>query len=258
MSSPHSRSGRSKSPQDDSVTASPALTSSRTRKEVTPDDSGPKTPSSKAEADGAAAPSDGTVDRSTPQLEPRTSDKGDNDEWQAVFSAEANAWYFWNASTNETTWSNPRQSTSSLGSDANGGSARMPAATGTAATQGHEGEGIIPPIDPDLAWLDPNLARAGAGRPITQSARFNARTGRFQADPSLKPDRISEFQRGQRQQEAYYDVRGWENALGGQGIGRADGTSTEQERKRPSAKELERFRQAKEDKKRRKVSSWLA
>ena len=158
-------------------------------------------------------------------------------------------------------------------------------------------EGGLPPIDPDLAWLDPSAARAGAERPVTQTARFNARTGRFQADPSLNPDRISEFQRGQRQQEAYYDgaqslqtrccpcldsnplssVRGWESTLAGQGLKRSDDSAPEGERKRPSAKELERFRQAKEvdkfsfrhsaavrshdflqNKKRRKVASWLA
>lgn len=180
----------------------------------------------------------------------------DNDPWQAVFSAEANAWYFWNAQTNETTWSNPHQSSSGTGDATTdpGVRADLPAA---ATSREKEEEGGLPPIDPDLAWLDPSAARVGAARAVTQTARFNARTGRFQADPSRNPDRISDFQRGQRQQEAYYDVRGWESTLAGQGLKRSDDSTPEGERKRPSAKELERFRQAKENKKRRKIASWL-
>ncbi|KWU42190.1 hypothetical protein RHOSPDRAFT_4929, partial [Rhodotorula sp. JG-1b] len=146
--------------------------------------------------------------------------------------------------TNETTWSNPRQSASGPGDTSVPSIATDLTAAAPSREKGEEGG--LPPIDPDLAWLDPSAARAGAGRSVTQTARFNARTGRFQADPSLNPDRISDFQRGQRQQEAYYDVRGWESTLAGQGLKRSDDSTPEGERKRPSAKELERFRQAKE------------
>ena len=137
------------------------------------------------------------------------------------FSCRANAWYFWSklpsraakdaaeidladAQTNETTWSNPHQSSSGTGDATTvpGVRADLPAA---ATSREKEEEGGLPPIDPDLAWLDPSAARVGAARAVTQTARFNARTGRFQADPSRNPDRISDFQRGQRQQEAYYD-----------------------------------------------------
>ena len=107
------------------------------------------------------------------------------------------------AQTNETTWSNPRQSASGPGDTSVPSIATDLTAAAPSREKGEEGG--LPPIDPDLAWLDPSAARAGAGRSVTQTARFNARTGRFQADPSLNPDRISDFQRGQRQQEAYYD-----------------------------------------------------
>lgn len=151
-------------------------------------------------------------------------------------SRRANAWYFWSASllsiailpqadsarladaeTGETTWSNPRDapaastssaaaSTSTAPADPSAPSASTPADPASAAPSDPN---ALPEIDPDLAWLDPAAAArsrpGGGGASVTQTARFNARTGRFQADPALTPDRIGEFQRGQRQQEAYYD-----------------------------------------------------
>lgn len=107
-----------------------------------------------------------------------------------------------------------------------------------------------------------------------------------QADPSLNPDRISQFQRGQRQQEAYYDgawpltlplspaasadksevmqpaVQGWEQQLAGRGLKRAGAGEPAQDdaegaKRRPSAKQVDKFRQQKEEKKRKKLTSWL-
>lgn len=87
----------------------------------------------------------------------------------------------------------------------------------------------------------------------------------------MNPDRISEFQRGQRQQEAFYDgasamgselperngaerltpcsrcsVQGWEQSLAGKGLKRGAEDESTGERKRPSAKQIEKFKQAKE------------
>ncbi|GAA6054525.1 hypothetical protein JCM3770_005829 [Rhodotorula araucariae] len=172
------------------------------------------------------------------------------DAWQAVFSQDANAWYFWNAHTGETTWSNPRDAASS--SDAAAGPSAAPASA--AATDPN----ALPEIDPDLVWLDPSLAARKSGVQGAQAARFNARTGRFTADPGLTPDRISQFQRGQRQQEAYYDVQGWEQQLAGRGIKRAgEPDEADDAKKRPSAKQVEKFRQQKEEKRRKKLNAWL-
>lgn len=61
-------------------------------------------------------------------------------------------------------------------------------------------------IDPDLAYLDPSLRQQATSATPAFQARFNSRTGRFQGDPSMNPDRVSEFKRGERQQEAFYDT----------------------------------------------------
>ncbi|GAA5919635.1 hypothetical protein JCM6882_006884 [Rhodosporidiobolus microsporus] len=176
------------------------------------------------------------------------------DSWQAVFSPEANAWYFWNAETQETTWTNPR----ALAEEP---AAQPEAGPSSAATSSKDvvPESGLPGIDPDLAWLDPSAAvRGGKGAGgLTQTARFNARTGRFQGDPALNPDRISDFQRGHRQQEAYFDVEGWETSLNGQGLKRKVEASDDSAKKRPTTKQVDQFRRAKEDKKRKKLARWL-
>ncbi|BGP18124.1 hypothetical protein JCM10213_004225 [Rhodosporidiobolus nylandii] len=213
-------------------------------------DPAPSSPSQQP-ADAQAAEEDGQAE----QKQSKEEEPAKADAWQAVFSAEANAWYFWNAETNETTWSNPREASASETTSA---PPAEPEASPTAPD-------TLPEIDPELAWLDPAAAArggksgGGAGG-LTQAARFNARTGRFQADPAMNPDRISDFQRGQRQQEAYYDVAGWEQSLEGKGIKRAgvgSAAGEEGSKKRPSSKEIERFRKNKEDKKRKKLATWL-
>lgn len=37
----------------------------------------------------------------------------------------------------------------------------------------------------------------------------------------MTPDRISEYKRGERQQEAYYDTKGWMDSLEGKGLKRS-------------------------------------
>ncbi|GAA5913805.1 WW domain-containing protein [Sporobolomyces salmoneus] len=188
----------------------------------------------------------------------------EEDPWQAVFSPEANAWYFWNSKTNQTTWENPRQTSSTSSSSADPSTSNEPSTASTSQPPlPSEPSDAPPPIDPELAWLDPSAARAsGSGSSMaTQAARFNARTGRFQVDPKFTPDRISDYQRSHRQQEAYYDVKGWEQQLEGKGLKRTGEDETgeaEGARKRPSSKQVEKFKQQKQEKKKKKLTSWLA
>ncbi|BGP01725.1 WW/Rsp5/WWP domain containing protein [Rhodotorula toruloides] len=181
------------------------------------------------------------------------------DAWQAVWSAEANAWYFWNAETNETTWQNPRDHSAASAFASSSNTSPTPAEADATNTTTAEEPDRLPGIDPELAWLDPTAARASSSGGLAQAARFNARTGRFMADPALNPDRISDYQRGRRQQEAYYDVAGWEASLASRPSKRQheDAEDEDGKKKRPSAKQVEKFRQAKEEKKRKKLTSWL-
>jgi hypothetical protein len=169
-------------------------------------------------------------DAAAPAEAEKTTHKG-KDDWTAVWSAEANAYYFWNAKSNETTWENPllapAASTSTLPTPA---PATDPSGRAIISYDG---------IDPELAYLDPSYSRANSSAAPSFQARFNSRTGRFQGDPTMNPDRISEFSRGERQQNAFYDTASWQTSLEGKGLKRS-GEEAEggTRKKKPTAKEV--------------------
>ncbi|GAA5838686.1 hypothetical protein JCM11251_003263 [Rhodosporidiobolus azoricus] len=243
------------SPEGSPVAAEKQQTLSTDKATTSP----PAPPADNDQADTSpATDEDNGVEGESAAGEAHEADEGEKkddkpDPWQAVFSPEANAWYFWNSETQETTWTNPRAVPEP--SEA----AAAEAASSSALPPAEEAQSTLPGIDPELAWLDPSAAVRGGkgGVGVTQTARFNARTGRFQADPAMNPDRISDFQRGHRQQEAYFDVEGWESSLAGKGLKRAAEASDESAKKRPSTKQVDQFRRAKEEKKRKKLTSWL-
>jgi len=117
-------------------------------------------------------------------------------------------------------------------------------------------------IDPSLAYLDPSLAAstsAAAGpAPNTFTAKFNARTGAFTAGGARDPGHLSEFERAKRMSEFYFDVNAWEKDV--ESRKRAEKEEEESgvggKRKRPSKKDLERFKEQKKQKKIAKTA-WL-
>ncbi|KAM0746178.1 hypothetical protein T439DRAFT_140063 [Meredithblackwellia eburnea MCA 4105] len=152
--------------------------------------------------------------------------KGTNG-WQAVWSQEASAYYFWNEEQNITTWENPLAGLS-------------PAASREDSKEVTKED--LGGIDPELAFLDPSLAqRTPATGAPSFKAQFNSRTGRFQADPSMNPDRISEYSRGERQQQVFYDTKGWQESLGGRGIKRAADEDGLANKKKVSSKDVVRL-----------------
>ena len=142
-----------------------------------------------------------------------------------------NAYYFWNKKTNLTSWENPFEKASSAsetrpipeiaiqaGSTAERPenpsisipiSSRSPSHIPNSTTIG----AITPEptkedyggIDPDLAYLDPGLLarRPGAAGGNIYTARFNARSGRFEGDPNRTPDHVSDVSRAKRQNNFY-------------------------------------------------------
>lgn len=132
----------------------------------------------------------------------------------------------------EVTWENPL-----VGAAEPSTSASLPPEPSTSSSADVYGG-----IDPDLAYLDPSLSRSTTSISATPAfqARFNARTGRFQGDPTMNPDRISEFKRGERQQGAYYDVDGWNESLAGRGIRGADEDERGGKKRKVTAKDVVR------------------
>lgn len=165
-------------------------------------------------------------------------------DWQAIWSPAHNAYYFYNAQTQETTWTNPLQPAPAAGAFADPSApdtstspspAPPPALSAmydlqaAAAAQG---------IDPALAHLDPSLA-AGPSNPaaFTYTAKFNSRTGAFTRPDGRDPSHLSEYERAKRMSEFYFDVNAWEEDVEARKLEEAHEEETKK-RKRPTKKDL--------------------
>jgi hypothetical protein len=140
--------------------------------------------------------------------------------WQAVWSPQHNAYYFYNPSTQETTWINPLQpvdadagatvsslpDTSLMSGTVSSGPARAEIQAAAAKAAG---------IDPSLAYLDPTLSSAPGVSALgyVYTAKFNARTGAFTKPDARDPTHVSEYERAKRMSEFYFDVHAWEREV---------------------------------------------
>lgn len=127
------------------------------------------------------------------------------------------AWYFWNTQTGAVTWTNPLQPEAAQAASTAPPLPKeqppLPAGPPpTTDASGHTTYGVPPDIDPDLAHLLPPAQRgSAAGGPSSQTALFNARTGRFTpADYSYSVDHLDEYNRAKRMNSHYFDVDAWE------------------------------------------------
>ncbi|KAF4613238.1 hypothetical protein D9613_010888 [Agrocybe pediades] len=253
----------------------------------------PETDAESRSDSGSARPSEAPESRSTSEVPPTT-------QWQAVWSPQYNAYYFYNPTTQETTWVNPLQpeastsatpstSTAEASSSSSTPEAAGSGAAGPSSSSGYqqptlsaqaqhkaalEAAAIAQGIDPALAHLDPSLLTAaipGASASADPSmgpvftAKFNARTGQFAPAASRDPTHLSEYERAKRMSEFYFDVNKWEEDLakrGGRlrgeedGEGSANGDGSDKKRKRPTKKDIERFKEQKRQKKIAKTA-WL-
>lgn len=161
-------------------------------------------------------------------------------------------------SDSTTTTSNVQQITHSTTSSTAGQPAAIPAERRPTAED-------FGGIDPDLAYLDPTLGRkGGANSAGAYTARFNARTGKFQGDPTMNPDRVSEVERGKRQNQFYFDYTNWEKSRAMQqeenARKRAAGELVPEDdakRKRPSKAEMVAIRERNKEKKDKRQKGWL-
>lgn len=156
-------------------------------------------------------------------------------DWQAIWSPQHNAYYFYNMQTNETTWTNPLagselSSSSSTAVDGQNGSSFYSYNYDLQAAAVSQG------IDPSLAYLDPSLA-AGPSAPtaFTYQAKFNARTGAFTKPDGRDPDHVSEYERMKRMSQFYFDVSQWEQEVAQR---HEEEVENPKKRKKPTKKDL--------------------
>ncbi|PIL29161.1 hypothetical protein GSI_09210 [Ganoderma sinense ZZ0214-1] len=244
---PHDSELESKSPDDASAEASSSSTSAA---------ADPTSASTSASA-SASAPDSSSASPSVPG----TASQGD---WQAVWSSAHNAYYFYNSLTHETTWVNPLQPNAEAG-PSNVGSDSPEASSSTAdpsyqSTPGSDlyAAAAAQGIDPALAHLDPSLGGGSSTNPaaFTYTAKFNARTGAFTRPDGRDPTHLSEYERAKRMSEFYFDVNAWESDVAQRKLEEAQEEEEGRKRKRPTKKDLERFKEQKRQKKLAKTA-WL-
>ncbi|KJZ72949.1 hypothetical protein HIM_07712 [Hirsutella minnesotensis 3608] len=209
----------------------------------------PKTAQSQ---DGPPLPSEPTPDG--PPLPAEPLPETNDDGWECLWDAGAQAWYFANRITGVTQWENPR----------------VPSASATAAPANPQppvderppAGGYNPAIHGDYdpnAWYaqaynneqerrDAALADPAAGYEAT--AAFNRFTGQFQtADEG--PNRHSDEAKSRRQMNAYFDVDAAANAHDGRSL------KAERQNQKLSKSELKAYKEKRRAKKEEKRRAWL-
>ena len=146
-------------------------------------------------------------------------------DWQAIWSPQYNAYYFFNSKTQQTTWENPLQSSTPSdpssstttttttttpvdpSSSTSPASAPITPAPAVASLYALQEAAAAQGIDPSLAYLDPSLAGPSGSAPGGSFvAKFNARTGAFARADARAPAHLSEYERAKRMSEVYFDV----------------------------------------------------
>ncbi|KAL4072181.1 hypothetical protein J3A83DRAFT_4239641 [Scleroderma citrinum] len=175
--------------------------------------------------------------------------------WQAIFSPQHSAYYFYNIETSETTWVNPlQQSSASTPSTASDVDSTANVNPNPYDPNSLEARALAAGIDPSLAHLDPSLALPANATPAgAYAAHFNARTGAFTATDARTPQHLSEYERMKRMSEFYFDMNAWEKEVEMRHTEEKEGGK---KRKRPSKKDLDRFKEQKRLKKIAKTA-WL-
>ncbi|CAO1622052.1 unnamed protein product [Sympodiomycopsis kandeliae] len=134
------------SPSGDKERQSPAAVAA-VRKSSTSSETGPK------EASSSSNPS---------------SSRSQSHNWQAVWSAPHNAYYFWNSINGQTTWVNPLDPQSST--------------SGSTTTSHQHDVPVAGDLDPELSFLDPTQYSIQSSSGV--KGAFNSTTGKYMPSSS--------------------------------------------------------------------------
>ena len=187
--------------------------------------------SSSDDSDEDSSPAKTVSDSAEEQVKPEP------DAWQAIWAPSANSYYFYNTETKESTWLNPR----------------LPPDEAAAYLAAHP-----PLIDPDSTSspfpsepVPENIYNPEKGE-YGFTARFNARTGKFQNHPELTAENFSTQGQLMRTAREYFDVSQMSQ---GKIVGQSGGALKSERRtmkiKKSQLKELIRRKREKKDKNKR-------
>lgn len=215
-------------------------------------------------------------------------DESNNDanksKWTAVWDNNAQAYYWWNTETNETTWINPESTGGKeVYTTANAG---VPVAVADSSNpldflldridavvkkKLDSGEAAVNEEELDHSrystttqyghygehYGQPEQEQA-EGASYTATAHFNARTGRFttQEDVNrLNPENLTIESRAKRQMQFYFDVDSYTEERNNAKLQAQDGRVGK--KKQLTRKEVEYFKKMKKEKKSKKAREWL-
>ncbi|EPS34870.1 hypothetical protein POX_a00164 [Penicillium oxalicum] len=185
--------------------------------------------------------------------------KVEDDGWEPVWDANAQAFYFFNRFTGLTQWENPRVPEAAAPGTVSASTLEALNSTEKKApVLGGYNPAIHGDYDPNASYaqqheepsgeaggsaLDPAAAYAATGT-------FNRFTGRWQAD-SIRPENYNDENKSRRQMNAFFDVDAAANSHDGRSL------KAERSGKKLSKKELKMFKEKRRERKEEKRRAWL-
>ncbi|RHZ49075.1 uncharacterized protein CDV56_105072 [Aspergillus thermomutatus] len=206
------------------------------------------------EKDASAPP---LPDEPLPPPLPNEAPPGEDDGWEPVWDANAQAYYFYNRFTGVSQWENPRVPDAAPGphGDATEGEEEKDPVVGgynpaihgdydpTAPYAQQYEEQALGGASAARAGLDPNASYEAVGA-------FNRFTGRWQ-HASLNPENHNDENKSRRQMNAFFDVDAAANAHDGRSL------RAERSARKLTKKELKMFKEKRREKKEEKRRAWL-
>lgn len=206
-------------------------------------------------------------DEELPPPLPNEVPPGEDDGWEPVWDANAQAYYFYNCFTGISQWENPRVPTSGPSAAAANADAQEPPQPQREVSPmvGGYNPAIHGDYDPTAPYAQqyeqqraagdaPAIAQAGGssntGYPYEAMGQFNRFTGKWQA-ASLQPENYNDENKSWRQMNAFFDVDSVANSHDGRSL------RAERSAKKLSKKELKAFKDKRREKKEEKRRAWL-
>ena len=184
---------------------------------------------------------------------PPPKEEESDDGWQPVWDASFGRYYFYNALTNETTWTNPR-----VQETPDETAAPEPTAIGVESSPDipHDPLRYNPAIhgdyDPTAPYAQPREETLSREPEYTTVAAFNRFTGKFQSAQSHQvPENYNDENKSKRQMEFFFDVDAAANSHEGRSL------KAERQTKKLSKKELKQFKEKRKQRKEEKRKAWL-
>ena len=202
-------------------------------------------------------------DEALPPPLPNEASPGEDDGWEPVWDASAQAYYFYNRLTGVSQWDNPRVPDATSAAAA-GAVDSQPDTAGSRQSKSPVVGGYNPAIhgdyDPTAPYAqqyerqeEENQVVPGMGLgpgDYGATGSFNRFTGRWQAD-SQNPEYHNDENKSRRQMNAYFDVDAAANAHDGRSL------RAERSAKKLSKKELKAFKEKRRERKEEKRRAWL-